>query len=247
VLPNGNYPVLAALGHGYRCRKPPDIDKCLDILSDHLSLTEHVAVWRTLVYDLSVLGAASNRRKAVDFLNRLSRAYPETLASFEGTVFLARSHRWLFEEFLHQCLSLIEDSNWRLKEQAVGEISMLRRAAVRNDDYFRFRSQSSHFCSDRRFHSHRSPPGWDRIRLYQFVGEPEFRERSHEVLIQLARAADGHLPRAVMDLFRVDTNMAPDEKTKELLTIVAENPELICCGVVRLSDRSPQRTFIGWL
>lgn len=46
----------------------------------------------------------------------------------------------------------------------------------------------------------------------------------------LARNGDGYLPGAIMDVFRVVGQLPPDGKTRELLSVIAENPDFIRCG-----------------
>src|SRR5262249_5813978 len=126
VLPHGNYPALAALSFAYRCRKPANVDLLLDVLSDHVETPEHSVVWRALVHEFDVLGAASDRLKALAFLEQLFKEFPEVLAGFEGTVFLARSARWLPEELLRRWIIAVAASDWPWREQAIGELAMLR-------------------------------------------------------------------------------------------------------------------------
>jgi hypothetical protein len=230
TLPHGNYPPLSALGLGYRCRKPPAIDQWLDVLVAHLEIAERLAVWRTLVREFYTLWAASDRAKAVDFLNRLFKAYPKALTCVEGTVFLARSHRWLPQEFVCRCIDMLDASDWPWKEQAIGEITMLRNALVPSDEF----SRSLVECAVR--------PSWDPPTATDLrrVGiafacihlwiEPEFRQAAHHVLVPLARSGDGFLPAAIMDLFRISQNIPPDERTKEILNILIDKPDLIHRG-----------------
>jgi hypothetical protein len=230
TLPAGNYPALEALGSALWYRKPPDVDAWLAVLRDHLDTAEDLDVWRALADNLHLLGAASDRAAAVDFLNRLFQRYPGALASFEGTLFLARSDRWLPDEFVQKCLELVEQSDWPWKEQAIGELAMLRWATHPADQY----------CGrvvDRAIAPPSRVPVPSDLRRVGIAfacthlwAEPEFRERSHIILAKLARAADGYLPGAIMDLFRITTNVPPDEKTEELLRIIARNPDLIRRG-----------------
>lgn len=96
------------------------------MLCRYLTVTEHLAVWRALVEDLAVLGAASGRNRALEFLNNLFALFPSALACDQGIFFRARAIRWLPGDFLEQCLRTIEGSGWAWKEEAIGEIAMLR-------------------------------------------------------------------------------------------------------------------------
>jgi hypothetical protein len=229
LLPHGNYPILAALGAAYRCCTPPEIDKWLNVLFRHLAMSEHTAVWRMLVYEFWVLGHASDRMKAVEFLDRLFELHPRALSCLEGTLFLARSHRWLPTTFIERCLRSIEQSDWPWSEQAVGEISMLRTAMAPDDRYCRE-------IVDRSITRPEAGGSTDLRRVgiafacINLWNEPSFRETSHAVLVALVRDGDGFLPGAIMDLFRVAPNMVPDHRTRELLKVLIANPELMRRG-----------------
>ena len=238
IFPHGNFPMLTALSYGYRCRTPPEVDRWLETLCAHLAVTEHVAIWKCLVYELSVLWAASDREKVITFLERLFESYPDALTCFEGTVFLAQSNRWLPAEFFHDCLRTIEKSTWHLREQAIGEIAMLRRLTVPTDQFCRAITDRA-ICS-----SIGEPPPTAHRRVgvafacVHLWADPDFRQSAHEALALLARAGDGYLPEAVMDLFRVSANMPPDQQTEEILNILVENPEFIRrSGASFLADR----------
>src|SRR5258708_2363392 len=112
TLPHGNYPVLVALEAGYRCRTKPDIDRWLEVLCRHVTMTEHLSVWRALVADLDVLRAASDRNRALECIKNLFVLFPGAVACANGVFFLARAIRWLPTDFLEHCLRIIECSNW---------------------------------------------------------------------------------------------------------------------------------------
>ena len=229
LLPHGNYPVLAALDSGYRYRTPPNIDRWLEVLCRHLTITEHLAVWRALVEDLAVLDAASDRNRTLEFLKNLFALFPGALACNRGIFFLARAIRWLPVDVLEQCLRIIEVSSWPWKEQAIGEIAMLRTVLNPTDEYCR--SVVSHALAgetkEQASELRRVGIAFAGVNLW---AEPKFRTRSHEVLMHLARNASGHLPDAVMDIFRVARPLAPDAKTRELLSLIADNPDIIRPG-----------------
>jgi SpoVK/Ycf46/Vps4 family AAA+-type ATPase len=229
TLPHGNYPLLLALEWGYRCRTTPDVDLWLEVLCRHLTMTEHVAVWRTLVAHLDVLGAASDRNRVLEFLKSLFVLFPGALACASGVFFLAGAVRWLPAEFLEQCLRIIEGSSWAWKEQAIGEIAMLSAVLNQTDEYCRS-------VVDRAVSGKGNEQGANLRRVgiafasVNLWAEPKFRTKSHEALMQLARDADGYLPSAVMDVFHAAGQLPPDAKTRELLSVIVDNPDLIQRG-----------------
>jgi hypothetical protein len=60
--------------------------------------------------------------------------------------------------------------------------------------------------------------------------EPAFRARTHEVLMLLSIAAEGCLASIIMGIFHTTAPLPPDAKTRELLTVIADNPDLIRGG-----------------
>jgi hypothetical protein len=194
-----------------------------------VSLAEHAAVWRALVDDLAVLGAASDRGRALTFLSDLFARFPGALACQRGVYFLARAISWLPADFLEQSLRMIEGSRWAWKEQAIGEIAMLRSLLDPADAYCRsvvaraVEGETKETASDLR----RAGIAFAAVNLWAV---PEFRARAHEVLMKLAAAADGYLPGAIMDIFRVTAPLPPDARTRELLSAIAEKPDLIRGG-----------------
>lgn len=230
TVPGGNYTDLAAVSRGYNCRIPPAVDQWLETLEHHLCLSESLAVWRELIFrELYELQSAPNKPRAVGFLTRLITSYPKALTCFQGTLFLARNHRWLPAEFLQRAIKLLDASDWRWKEQAIGELAMLRTATVPTDEFVRSIVERAVLPSpsDSRPDLRRVGITFVCIRLWI---EPEFRKIAHEILVPLAKAGDGYLPGAIMELFRIGQNIVPDEKTGELLRILVESPDLIRRG-----------------
>jgi hypothetical protein len=207
----------------------PRFDRWLDVLCRHVSLAEHPAVWRALVDDLAVLGAASDRGRALSFLRDLFARFPGALAYHGGVYFLAGAIRWLPADFLEQSLRTIENSRWAWREQAIGEIAMLRSVLDPEDAYCRslvaraIEGGTKETASDLR----RAGIAFEAGNLW---AEPEFRARAHEVLIKLAAAGDGYPPGGIMDVFRVTVPLPPDAKTRELLSAIADKPDLIRRG-----------------
>ena len=229
TLPHGNYPLLHALEWGYRCRTKPDIDLWLEVLCRHLAMTEDVAVWRVLVARLGVLGAALDRNRALEFLKNLFALFPGALTCVSGVFFLAAAIRWLPSEFLKRCLRIIDGSSWARKDQGIGEIAMLSVVLKPADEYCRSLVESTVACngSEPQAALRRVGIAFASVNLWT---EPEFRAKSHATLMKLARRADEYLPVAVMDVFRTPRTLPPDAQTRELLSVIADNPDFIQRG-----------------
>jgi len=226
ILPHGNYPILNALQWGYRCRTPPAIDAWLEVLCRHVSKAEHSAVWSALVHHLAALGGASNRSRALSFLRELFARFPAAIASRGGTQFLGRAIRWLPADFLEEALRIVENSDWARREQAIGEVAMLRYTLDPDDNFCRsvVTQASQGTATGTVHHLRRAGVAFSAVNLW---AEPSFRARAHEILMLLAAAADGYLPGVITDLFRVTDALPPDAKTEDLLTKIAEKPELL--------------------
>lgn len=228
TLPHGNYPVLSALEWGYRSQNPPDIDSWLETVRAHLNTSEDVAVWSALVRNFSVFGAASDRRAALEFLRDLFIRYPGVLASFEGTIFLGQSIRWLPRELLKEWLIAIEASSWDDRDQAIGELTMLRVAVDETDEYCgSLVDVAIADIAPGALASRRVGIAYACVNLW---ASPSFRQRCHGILMRLVKAPEGHLPRALVDVFRIARPLPPDAKTAELLAAFSRNPELIRQG-----------------
>ena len=199
------------------------------VLCRHASMAEHPAVWSAFVDDLAVLGAAPDRSRALSFLRDLFARFPFAIGCQRGVFFLARAIRWLPSDFLEESLSMIAGSGWPWREQAIGEVAMLRSVLDPADAYCRsvvaraIEVEPKETSSDLR----RAGVAFATVNLW---AEPAFRARTHEVLMKLAAAADGYLPGAIMDIFRVTAPLPPDAKTREPLSVIAEKPDLIRGG-----------------
>jgi hypothetical protein len=226
ILPHGNYPLLRALELGYYCRKPLEIDGWLEVLQQHLTVPEDLSVWRSLVREFAVLGVA-DRTGALKFITAFFDQFPQLLAEYEGVLFLARSMRWLPSDFLKASLITIDGSAWEFKDQAIGELAMLRIAIDPTDEYCRSVVEDA-LSAVKSASAEGKRLGLAFACVNLWMG-PSFRKTCHEVLMRLAGLDDEHLPAALMDVFRLGS-IPPDHKTKELLRVVADMPELIRRG-----------------
>ena len=227
ILPRGNYPVLEALLHGYLRREPPGVDGFLDVLERHIESEETPDVWCALARNLHSLGLAKSVERSAQFIMRLFEHFPSVLTSVEGVTLVARSHRWLPDEITHTCLRMIEDSNWQLKGQAVGELAALRFALVPSDTFCRE-------IVDRALQRFEATSPYDnQIRIglaftaTNIWGIPRFREAASGVLIGLAAYSDEPLMAAIMDVFRLTPDMPPDRWTAELLRAITRVPAIL--------------------
>jgi hypothetical protein len=226
ILPQGNYPLLRALELGYCCRKPSDVDRWLEVVRQHLSVPEDPSVWRSLLRDFAAFGAA-DRATALEFITELFKRFPDMLAGYDGILFLALAIRWLPASILKTFLVAIDGSEWKLKDQATGELAMLRLAIDPTNEYCRTVVEDA-------IDAARSPSvegkrlGVAFASVNLWIG-PSFRRTCHDLLMRLTSLDDEYLPAAIMGVFRLGS-IPPDSQTKELLRVVAEKPELIRRG-----------------
>jgi hypothetical protein len=225
-LPHGNYPALSALEAGYLLRKTPAFDPWLDLLTGHFGRGDRAGVWSALVEHFNALGGATDRESALTLLRKLFGLFPDVIASNRGTHFLARSIRWLPEEFLKHCLQIIEVSSWPWKLQAVGEITTLRVVLVGSDEYCQswIDNALASLPSDDSPDLGRVGIAFAAINVWT---DPSYRKTAHRILLRVVEGFDPYLARAIMDIFRVANPMAPDRETRALLEFVAAHPQLI--------------------
>lgn len=225
-LPHGNYPPLSALEAGYLLRKAPAVDRWLQLLTMHFERGDRAAVWSALVEHFKVLGLATDRKTALSFLRKVFGVFPNVIASNRGIHFLAWSIQWLPEDFLKHCLQIIEASSLPWKRQAIGEVTTLRILLVGLDEY----------CQSWVDNALAGPPGSESPDLgrvgiafaaVNLWNDPRFRKAAHRLLLRVVESFDPYLARAIMDVFRVASPMAPDSETRTLLEFVAAHPELI--------------------
>lgn len=226
-LPRGNFPVLLALLHGYLKREQPCFDDWLDVLEKHVDMEENIEVWRALARDLHLLGRAASIDRSARFVARLVDAFPHALCCQLGVMFVARSHRWLPEEVTHRCLKIIQESEWQLKGQAVGELAMLISAVMPQDSFCRS------IVHDALKGTEGESKYLDQLRMgvafaaTHLWGNPRFRSAANAVLVRLTSFSDKHLMGAIMDVFRLTDKIPPDPFTGELLDGITRNPAML--------------------
>jgi hypothetical protein len=132
TLPGGNYPALCGMTFGLLRRKVADFGQWLTILEGHLVNAERSDVWLALLHYLRFL-AGADRQRSIKFVEALLSRYPEIIPTPVGVRFIASCQAWFPQNLFDETTKLIGSSGWKLAQQALGELLVLRAAIVPED------------------------------------------------------------------------------------------------------------------
>ena len=226
TLPHGTYWMIRALTYGYLREQLPQTDRWLAMLEKHVEREEDAYTWQVVTEELRFLHQC-NREAATQFLTRLFERFPTVRDSRFGALLLARLRSFLITDPYVGFLKEMRDSQWSLGAQAFGELAALRYLTdddvewpesiiaphVRNLD-----------LQDETTEAIRVGIAFAAAKLWR---DSKCRQKASDLLVQLAEAADGDLAVAVMSVFISNDCLYADDRTRSLLTAVAENPRLL--------------------
>ncbi len=214
VLPQGNYPVLAALSAACLRITPPAVDRWLDILEGHLARPESPRVWAALYRYLEFLHLADHGRAQL-FLDRLFDRHPEIIASHEGVLLLNHCQRWISPAYAQSCFDRMAASTSPLAQQGMGELLLLRHAWFPEEPGVAERLQTLLAASKDTAAGQSA-----RLGVAHGVGhlwrEPQHRRLTHPFLLQLLADPDTQIQQALAAIF-VNGELPPDRYSRELL------------------------------
>ncbi len=223
AFPGGNFPALFAITLGLLRRKPADYDQWLNVLENHLRTPENPAVWIGLIEYFRFLVNGS-RERSTAFIQALVSRFPEAVSTHEGVRFMAYCREWLPQSVFDDLLRQIKSSDWRLAEQAVGEILVLRSGSVPEDEASNSRLEvllAAPFITDTHLGMiYSAAATWT---------TPGIRELSHRVLMAAIPSADSETAEALMEVFmlRGPRRLPTDALTAQLLGAIATVPKLM--------------------
>ena len=245
LVPQGNYPYLDALMHGYLCRNPHDVDGWLSILERHLPRSENPVVWYEIVVDLWHLDEA-DRNHAIRFLESLFRSYPEVLCSATGVSLIGRIQSWLPKQKLKGIINGWISGRWEKGPQAAGEIMTLK--LCRNPDHPETRKRVEGFIIGDDY----DPSVVDKLRLgvaHTLVvawSEPALRALTTPLLIRLLSMGSVSVENALSAIFRKTDPLPADDHTRKFLEALLERPTILARGEYFLTDRLKGLLREGW-
>ena len=224
----GNYSILRALTYGFLNRDKPDTERWMALLERHLTRRENPDVWTSLLLDLRNLCMVTDRTRAANFTRDLMCRQPSAFRSVEGLIFLAWNHRFLPPDVNERCLRIWRARNWKGRDQAIGEFSLLRSVQAPDD---RIWSRIVDGALSAKGNASRTSD----LRLgiayaaTNLWSDPALKRACHNVILRLLPLANDDLAGALMDIFRVGHPMPPDRFTVELLNRVIAEPKMLAC------------------
>jgi hypothetical protein len=228
IYPHGTYWLIHALTYGYLRQKPPKYDKWVSVLEHHIERPESTYAWKILTEDLRYLRNYDAER-ATQFIYRLFQKYPGVRDSRFGLVLITRFRFLLPDELFKELLLRICDGNWKLGQQAYGEIIGLsyifgERLQWVNDEVAK--------CIQR--------PGIA-IGLAHAAAQLMWEEGSAgenalTLFAELTKTSSAAADHALMSSFAIKEGLPADSKSKRLLELINNEP--------RLLDSAPEHWFV---
>ncbi len=225
-LPYTAYHVLHTLTWGHLNRTPPEVDRWMTLLEQHVERPECVATWRAMaLFDLKQLARVKPRRAAA-FIDRLFTRFASVRDSYAGVVLTARTMRFLPNDVLARALDGVRLGCWERGAQGYGEL--LGRLAlmrpedpdVRNrlDPLLVLGSSVDSPELVRLGLAFAAANGWD---------EDGSREPATELLLRLMPLANDDVAHAIMSIFLSTGELQADGTTRRLLRGALDNPGLL--------------------
>ncbi len=213
VLPGGNFNILSALASILLNRKEPGRDRYLAILDDHFSREHNPNIWKALLYRLGNAGG-STPQIVTTFLRKLFDRFPDILASREAILFLAYAQRW-DDQLVFDLIGDWRKSGRAFFQRAYAELVGMVATVKEKDNWVRTRDEIVASGTDdmKIGLAHAAVNMWSDEKLRLSAGE---------TLVALLKRASKDLVAAVMDVFRVNEELAPDASTVELLRALAD-------------------------
>jgi len=212
-LPGGNFNTLSALASILLNRKEAGRDRYLEILDDHLSREQNPNIWKALLHRLTNAGG-STPQVVSTFLRKLFDRFPDILATREAVIFLAYAQRW-DDALVFDLISNWPKSDQAFLQRAYGELVGLVATVKLKGNWARARDEIIASGTDdmKIGLAHAAVNMWS---------DEKLRLSASETLVALLKGASKDLVAAVMDVFRVTDELAPDALTVELLCALAD-------------------------
>ncbi|WP_134500753.1 ATP-binding protein [Microvirga pakistanensis] len=226
ALPGGNFPILDAITIGLLARKPPAIERWLDLLETHLYRDEDPGVWDALTWRLASLRAADPAR-ASRLMMSLFERYPELLLSTDGAHLIAATVRVFDDDQFSYILRSLRESSWTFGSLAAGEIAFVR-YILRPEDTDTSEQVRTSFknISDEHSLSFLAGVVNSAVEIWDHQNE-DYRQRSHSLLLAAIPNASGPAATAIANIFSRVEQFAHDQNSLELLTAMSKNRAIL--------------------
>jgi hypothetical protein len=213
ALPSGNFNSLSALAAILLKKKEAGRDRYFAILDDHLSRERHPNIWKALLYRLGNAGG-STPQVVSTFFRKLFVRFPQILGTREGVIFLVYAQRW-DDQLVFDLINDWPRSGGAFLQQAYGELVGFVATVKAKDSWTQARDEIiASGTEDMKIGlAHAAVNTWS---------DEKLRPRASEILVALLKGASKNLVAAVMDVFRVTDELAPDDPTVQLLRGLAD-------------------------
>jgi hypothetical protein len=221
TLPHGNYPTLEALAHVFLAKRPPDVERWLSIMENHLAQKEDLHVWTAVLRFLPHL-ASGNRKAAAKFLAKLFDRFPQVLFSDEAITLIAHVQSWIGDEYLRTWLEKLGKSRQPRSLQGYGELIGL--LSVTRRDYRWINDVVQKWLSTAAEGEIRAGIAYAAAHLWS---EKNHRERAAQLLTGLIPNADAKTAKGIFAAFLSVDRLTPDGATVALLEALVEHPTAV--------------------
>lgn len=223
VLPQGNFSLLSAMAAGLLVRPEPAWDGWLSALERHVPRSEDPAIWTALLIFYGAPLLSADRPRAMRLIQAIWDRYPDAFLDQNIGEFLWRSRDLVSQNMLQalrdQWLAGKDDGN----RQVAGELLM---AAVLVDP-------TDELVAEQLNQILAGPDTPERLGALFTAStawnesSPGLRSGAHKFLLRFAVTAEGHDASAIASAMRHRVLPFADEYTRELLTAISKNPEVL--------------------
>lgn len=229
ILPNGNYPALAALTSACLTAEPPRLDRWLSILERHCERPESAHVWEALIQREFKYLRMANRSRVEALVDKVIAREPSVLEGSGWALFLAHAFHWTSDSSARRWLTGTVKQGGR-GLQGAGELACLRHALFPAEDW------SGELVE--MFSNDTASKGALGVAhgVANLWHEPMTRHVVHPILIKLLHSTDEGVLTALSAIFLND-GFAADTETRELLDTLVDCPHVLKNG---RSERLPE-------
>lgn len=227
IAPHGNYAHLTAILAGQICRKDPDYDGWLGVLSSHVETPEDPEVWSSILALRGRYLLGADRIGVRSFIDALWRKDPGVFDPPSMTHF-TWSCRVLMPSAVTEAMLLrwMTSSDAALR-QGAGEYAAALCLLGEASEVVSALHLLSLGVSDKAARTgamFAAAAAW-------VQDDPDLRAAGHKLLTGAAAGATGAVAEAIANGLTRSSSLAPDAATRELLTLACDNRDLLAAAL----------------
>ena len=213
LLPSGSFPALSALISILLLDEAEQRDRLFSILDLHLDRETNPRIWQALLIRLGNAGGRTPKIVSA-FLKKLFRRWPELIETRELVVFLGYVQTW-DDALVYEIIEHWHTNENQFIRQAQGELVGLISTLKSTDLWNQFAEKLLNQGSDE------AKIGLAHVGAYLW-NHPGFHVKAGELLTRLVQDADKTRMSAILDVFRVCDELAPEPVTLRFLEALAQ-------------------------